>query len=254
MKKVFISYAREDIETARKLCDDLREAGADTWLDDDELIPGQDWKAEITKAIKKSGHFIALISTKSVEKRGFVQTELKKALEVLSNIPGKDIFIIPARIDDCGIPDELEHLHCADLFPDYERGFSKILRAIPGRKHAAPSEPQKPVTPAGVEEPVEEKTGQAETPVREKPEVKAEKPEVKPEAVSTPGEVYKLRSEPITLSDDDVKTMLKKHNFFDSDWNKSESFKNDLKDNGNGTITDSVTGLMWQKSGSDNYI
>ncbi len=129
-KKVFISYAREDIKTARKLCDDLREAGADTWLDDDELIPGQDWKAEITKAIKKSGHFIALISTNSVEKRGFVQSELKKALEVLSELPGKDIFIIPARIDNCGIPDELEHFHCADLFPDYEKGFNKILKGI----------------------------------------------------------------------------------------------------------------------------
>ncbi len=246
--KVFISYAREDYSTARKLCDDLREAGADTWLDDDELIPGQDWKAEITKAIKQSGHFIALISTKSVVKRGFVQTELKKALEVLSNIPGKDIFIIPARIDDCGIPDELEHLHCADLFPDYEKGFSKILRAIPGRKQAEPSEPQKP---AEVKEPVKE----AETP-KAKPSETA-KPEVKPEAVKASGDVYKLRSEPETLSEDDVSALIKKHNFhckkynWTEKWyNESGDFKNDFKDNGDGTITDSVTGLVWEKAGS----
>ncbi len=45
--------------------------------------------------------------------------------------------------------------------------------------------------------------------------------------------------------------MLKKHNFFDSDWNKSGYFKNDFQDNGNGTVTDRKTGLMWQQSGSD---
>lgn len=45
--------------------------------------------------------------------------------------------------------------------------------------------------------------------------------------------------------------MLKKHNFFDKDWNKSGDFKNDFKDNGNGTITDRKTGLMWQQSGTD---
>ncbi|MCP4349453.1 MAG: toll/interleukin-1 receptor domain-containing protein [Desulfobacterales bacterium] len=133
-KKVFISYAREDIETARKLCDDLSDAGTAPWLNYNELIPGQNWKTEITKAIKGCRHFIALLSTNSVEKRGFVQTELKKALEVLSEIPGKDIFIIPARIDDCGIPDELADLHCADLFPSYEMGFETILKSIEADK------------------------------------------------------------------------------------------------------------------------
>ncbi len=48
--------------------------------------------------------------------------------------------------------------------------------------------------------------------------------------------------------------MLKKHNFYDSDWNKSGDFKNDFKDNGNGTVSDRKTGLMWQQSGSDNYM
>ena len=33
-------------------------------------------------------------------------------------------------------------------------------------------------------------------------------------------------------------------------WNPQGSFKNDFIDNGNGTITDRATGLMWQKGGS----
>lgn len=61
----------------------------------------------------------------------------------------------------------------------------------------------------------------------------------------------RLRDHPMELSKDDVKAMLKKYNFYDRDWNKAGDFKNDFKDNGDGTITDHATGLMWQQSGSD---
>ncbi|MCP4345059.1 MAG: DUF1566 domain-containing protein [Desulfobacterales bacterium] len=69
----------------------------------------------------------------------------------------------------------------------------------------------------------------------------------KPVAVS----VVRLRGKPKTLSEDNVKAMLKKHSFYDSDWNKSGDFSNDPTDNGDGTVTDRTTGLIWQKSGSD---
>ncbi|MDM8522069.1 toll/interleukin-1 receptor domain-containing protein [Desulfococcaceae bacterium HSG8] len=144
MSKIFISYDREDIGTARKLYDDLKDAGLDVWLDDEDLIPGQNWKKAITKAIRESRFFIALISTKSVVKKGFVQTELKKALDVFDQFPDDDIFLIPARIDNCDIPERLADLHCADLFPEYERGFGKLLKAFqvgeatePGKKTPA---------------------------------------------------------------------------------------------------------------------
>ncbi len=50
-KKVFISYAREDIETAGKLYYDLRKAGLEPWMDKIDLLPGQIWKTEVEKAI-----------------------------------------------------------------------------------------------------------------------------------------------------------------------------------------------------------
>ncbi|MDM8522850.1 DUF1566 domain-containing protein [Desulfococcaceae bacterium HSG8] len=67
-----------------------------------------------------------------------------------------------------------------------------------------------------------------------------------------PGNIIRLRSQPRTLSDEDVKKMLAKHNFFDSDWNKSGDFENDFVKSSDGkTVTDRRTGLMWQQSGSD---
>ncbi|MCP4349452.1 MAG: DUF1566 domain-containing protein [Desulfobacterales bacterium] len=48
--------------------------------------------------------------------------------------------------------------------------------------------------------------------------------------------------------------MLKRHNFFDVKWHKSGSFRNAFRDNGDGTVTDYVTGLVWQKSGSEKHM
>ncbi|MCP4353773.1 MAG: DUF1566 domain-containing protein [Desulfobacterales bacterium] len=65
--------------------------------------------------------------------------------------------------------------------------------------------------------------------------------------------LHRLRSEPRELSREDIEVMLKKYNFFDWLKNESGNFKNNFTDNYDGTITDSVTGLIWQKSGSEEF-
>jgi hypothetical protein len=69
-----------------------------------------------------------------------------------------------------------------------------------------------------------------------------------PNAMS--GDQVILRSQAKRLSDKDVKSMLTKYNFFDRTKNKAGTFTNDFVDNGDETVTDRVTGLMWQKDGS----
>ena len=60
-----------------------------------------------------------------------------------------------------------------------------------------------------------------------------------------------LRREPTQVSNrNDISAMLVQYNFFELSRNTPGSFKNDLVDNNDGTVTDSATGLMWQKSGS----
>ncbi|QTA82990.1 Sulfatase-modifying factor enzyme domain-containing protein [Desulfonema limicola] len=61
--KIFISYTREDYDIAKRLYDDLKKAGIDPWMDKVNLLPGQNWKIHITKAIKESKYFIALLSS-----------------------------------------------------------------------------------------------------------------------------------------------------------------------------------------------
>src|SRR5215212_3937937 len=45
-KRVFIIYALEDREVARRLTEQLAAEGFNPWLDIDELKPGQRWKKE----------------------------------------------------------------------------------------------------------------------------------------------------------------------------------------------------------------
>src|SRR5262245_23245681 len=109
---VFISYAREDVKSARKICDDLENAGLDVWFDEQSLLPGQRWEAEIGRAIKSCSYFLALLSSNSVSKRGYVQNELKDALEVLDELPPSEIFIIPVRLDQSSpLHEKLSDLH-----------------------------------------------------------------------------------------------------------------------------------------------
>ena len=68
--------------------------------------------------------------------------------------------------------------------------------------------------------------------------------------IAMSGDRIHLRSQPKQLSDADLKAMLTKYNFFDRTKNSSGAFVNDFVDNGDGTVTDRTTGLMWQRDGS----
>ena len=130
---VFISYAREDSESARRLYDDLKKAGLNLWLDKESLIAGQNWKMAINKAINKSRYFIPIFSSVSVAKRGYVQKEFKYALDVIDEFPESQIFIIPVRLNDCEIPyEKLEDIEHVDLFPDWNEGLQRILLGMKG--------------------------------------------------------------------------------------------------------------------------
>lgn len=129
--KVFISYAHEDKKKALKLFSDLEKAGVKPWMDKKNLLPGVDWRAEIVKAIRGCDYVIFLLSKTSVNKRGFVQAEMRQALIALDNIPDGQVYLIPARIDNCRPTHEkLGSINWVDLFPRWQDGIKKILLAM----------------------------------------------------------------------------------------------------------------------------
>ncbi len=61
-----------------------------------------------------------------------------------------------------------------------------------------------------------------------------------------------LRSAPAVIQEEDVPAIVRSHNFFDSQYNPEGRFSSHLVNNGDGkTITECVTGVMWQRTGCD---
>jgi HAD superfamily phosphoserine phosphatase-like hydrolase len=138
--KIFLSYAKEDREHAIRVHDALTACGLNVWLDTNDLRPGQRWKPAIREAIRSSQYFVALLSPRSVAKRGFVQNEVRQALEIVESHPDSGIFVIPARVSECE-PDHalLQELHWVDLFPEFDVGIRKIVDTIAPSKESPSS-------------------------------------------------------------------------------------------------------------------
>ncbi len=129
--QIFISYVREDLKLAKRLCIDLKKHELNVWIDFENLRGGEVWDVSIKKAIKNSRFFVILNSNNSVNKVGFGQNEIKVALEEIKNYPPNKVYIIPIRVDTCEIEyEELKHLHWIDMFPNWNAGIQKIIKSV----------------------------------------------------------------------------------------------------------------------------
>jgi hypothetical protein len=129
--RVFVAYVIEDLRPVRRLCDALRSAGFSPWLDREELLPGQNWPRSIERAIEIADVFVACFSPRSIGKRGTFQSELRYALHCARQVPLDSSFLIPVRLESCVVPRRIaNHVEYVDLFPDWERGVKRVLRAI----------------------------------------------------------------------------------------------------------------------------
>lgn len=126
--RIFISYAREDQPRVQELYDLLVDAGYHPWLDREHLHPGQRWESIIKSALNKSHFVLVCLSATSINKRGFLQKEIKQALEQAQEKLEDDVWLIPARLDDCDVPDALADIQWVDLF-DHD-GLQQLLAAM----------------------------------------------------------------------------------------------------------------------------
>jgi len=129
--KVFLAYVQEDVEAAQRLYRDLQAHGFDPWLDRKKLLPGQNWPRSIEQAIELADYFVACFSKHAIGKRGCFQSELRYALDCARRVPLDQTYFIPVRLEECRVPARISRqIHYVDLFPDWERGFRRILEAM----------------------------------------------------------------------------------------------------------------------------
>jgi hypothetical protein len=126
--KVFLCHARADKPKVRELYSYLRRRRIRPWLDEVDLVGGQDWQVEIPKALATSDAIIICLTKSSVDKEGYVQREIKFALDKALEMPEGHIALIPVRFEDCKVPDSLSRFQWVDLFE--EAGYAKMMRAL----------------------------------------------------------------------------------------------------------------------------
>jgi len=170
--RVFLCHVSGDEPAVRDLYRRLRADGIAPWLDEEDLLPGQDRQLEKLKAVLSSDVVIICLSRRAITKAGDVQKEIRDALEVAGDVhkvwytldaagdvqeeimyalgaadvrQGGAIFI-PLRLEECEVPKRLSRWQPVDLFE--ETGYERLLRALRVRAESLGLDTH-PVGPAG---------------------------------------------------------------------------------------------------------
>lgn len=128
--RVFLCHAKEDLHIAREFRKTLIQYNYDVWLDDSNLLPGHTWEIEIQNAVRSSDIFLLCLSSSWIKRPGYIQKELKTALEEAQKKPEGSIFILPTRLDNCEVPESLRKIQYVDLFKDSRHSFMKLLKTL----------------------------------------------------------------------------------------------------------------------------
>ena len=109
-KSVFISYSRADLGPVRALAMALRRTGLRTWMDLEDLRPGQRWKDAIGSALAAADAMVFCVSALSLES-AWTSVELGKA-------HARQLTVLPVaieRLDLQRLPEALRDLHVHDM-------------------------------------------------------------------------------------------------------------------------------------------
>ncbi|HZV70306.1 MAG TPA: TIR domain-containing protein [Saprospiraceae bacterium] len=129
-QKIFFSYSRFDSNFALKLAKDLREAGADIWIDQLDIPAGNHWDSAVEGALSSAAFVLVILSPSSTASTN-VMDEVSFALE-----SGKKI--IPVLLDDCLAPFRLRRLQRIDFTSDYGVGFNQLVQVLNLATNIAP--------------------------------------------------------------------------------------------------------------------
>jgi TolB-like protein len=114
---VFLSYASQDSDAARRICDALRAASINVWFDQSELRGGDAWDRRIRKQIHDCALFIPIISANSQARlEGYFRLEWKLAVERTHLMSDRVAFLVPVVIDDtvdaqADVPERFRAVH-----------------------------------------------------------------------------------------------------------------------------------------------
>src|SRR3954463_10767268 len=99
-KAIFLSYASQDAEAAKRICESLRAAGVEVWFDQSELVGGDQWDVKIRAQISSCALFVPVISAATQARlEGYFRIEWKLAAQRTHAMAEAKPFLMPIVID-----------------------------------------------------------------------------------------------------------------------------------------------------------
>jgi TolB-like protein len=135
---VFLSYASQDAEAAQRICQALRAAGIEVFLDQSELRGGDAWDQKIRHEIHDCVLFIPIVSQHTQERlEGYFRHEWKLAIERTHHMAEQKAFLVPVVVDgtrdqEAVVPDAFRHvqwtrLPAGETLPEFVTRIQKLL-------------------------------------------------------------------------------------------------------------------------------
>jgi len=144
-RAVFLSYASQDAEAARHICEALRGIGIEVWFDQHELRGGDAWDQTIRREIRDCALFIPIISANTQARlEGYFRREWKLAIARTHDMAEEKTFLLPVVVDDtspleASVPEPFRAVHwtrltAGEVPPAFVARVSQLLSAVePGR-------------------------------------------------------------------------------------------------------------------------
>jgi TIR domain-containing protein len=141
-RAVFLSYASQDAEAAKRICDSLRAAGIEVWFDQSELRGGDVWDRQIRQKIHDCRLFISVVSANTEARiEGYFRREWKLAVDRTHDLSERVAFLVPVVIDSTSeaksdVPDAFRHVQWTRLpdgnaFPGFVEQIRRLIAPIP---------------------------------------------------------------------------------------------------------------------------
>ncbi|MEO6002203.1 MAG: TIR domain-containing protein, partial [Opitutus sp.] len=149
-KAVFLSYASQDAEAAKRICEALHAAGVEVWFDQSELVGGDAWDQKIRKQIRDCALMIPIISAATQARtEGYFRLEWRLADQRTHLMAKGRPFLLPVVIDDtrdadAQVPDSFTEVQWTRL-PGGEtppKFLERVKKLVGGGPEVEPGRPR----------------------------------------------------------------------------------------------------------------
>jgi len=132
--RVFISHGLVDTPIVRVLYRRLlAEDWIDPWIEEENLLPGQDRELLISETLKSTDVVLLCFSKESLDRGDRLQRDINSIVSLGNEKPDSSIFIVPIRLDECEIPQSLRSRQYVNFFPsevEIEQAYSLLIKSM----------------------------------------------------------------------------------------------------------------------------